>query len=686
MTMQQQQPYTADQLLAMEQARTAEEAERAARGDAYWAARDASDVIAELDRKEQAFFAFLETRGFLSMWRVMYAQRHGLDPEALSEWGTQTLNFDGDHGELLRFRVNETRAYMTQGTTMAIGQRPAFECSAINTDYDSIAQVETADNVVTYVYEEKIGERRERKVVTAGDAFGLAWLWLMWDPNGGDDVLADVPITITLADGSQAPKLDPLTGNPLLRKAPSGQKTGDIVSKALYPWDVFSEPRMEDHDDHLWRCVRERRSKYEIANLFPAQREKIIGASSADKWSMDQLFGVDSATLGSSDGDEVVIKHFYHRASPALNDRGGEFARGRYLLYCNGVALLDVPLHYKLIPLVDYLPSEYMGTALGYADAWDLCALNQMIDQVMSDAATNAATYGRLSMYVDKGTSYDVDSIANGARLFTLETDARPPGYVSPPPMSQLPDWLLAKLERYMQSVSALNAVTRGDPGGNVTSGTMAALFHSIAIEANSYKQLAVDALRTRAANMALDILKQYAQHPMVIEIAGKDERAYVETFTRDDLSGIRSVSVRTANPMMRTTAGRMQLAEMLLKIPGAVTTPEQMVEAVVSGQIKPLYDAPRKRRMRIKAENEALQLGPPVKPITPPAPPPLPDGTQSPAPEPYSVVEGVPVAFLDDHADHIEDHFTLLTSRSALDNAPLREAVFAHIEHHYHV
>lgn len=676
-----------DEIIAAEQA---EREKRAQRGPVYWAADAPDKVIAELERKKRSYFEFLRRRGFVAMWRTMIAQWHGLDPDGASNWATQTIALDGDRGELLRFRVNETRSFVKQLITMAIGQRPAFEATAINTDYSSIGQAEAADAIIEYVYWSLYGEKKERKTVTRGVLLGLGWTWVNWDVYAGEWVTVDEPVTVPdPVSGQPIQRVDPKTGEPMVRKVRTGERSGQLTIKARYPWEVFHETRVEDFDDHLWAVARDRRSRHELIAAFPEKADKLRGATD-DEYTFEKLFGIDSYQGNDSSDDELTVEHFYHLPSDAFSapTSPGEpdFRQGRYLMYAAGECLRDVPLPYDELPIEPFCPSEYFCTAFGYADAWDLVAVNQMIDEMYSIIASNYSAFGRQSVAVWEGTDYSPDKIANGMNVFTVPPNAAPPAAVQ---LAHMPAGALdftGNLIERLQSLTALNSVARGNPSANISSGQMAALFHSIAIEANSALQSAVDSHRERLANKILNMLRRYASHPLMAKIAGIDERAYLETFTRDSFKSVKGVVIKTSNPMMRTTAGKMQLAEYHLKVPGAITDPAQINEIMVSGQLKPLYDGPRKARMRIRFENEALAKGPSVQEVVPPPLPPLPNGQVMPAPAPYTVVPGVPVMITDDHRKHIMEHAAVLASPEAIRDEAFRTATETHIRHHFKV
>lgn len=623
----------------------------------YWADRPADLVVAELKTKEKAFYDFLGRRGFGQAWIGAYCGYYGLDPDSL-QWSTQSIGYDGDEAELLRFRINEFRSYVRQSTSMAIGQRPAFQALAQSDDYESLSQVEASDTAINAVYQSRYGERKERSTVEKGDLFGVGWTWVGFDPDGGEEIEVDIPLPPEMGGG------------------PSPQKqmvrSGEIIIKSKAPWDVFYEPYVEDYDDHVWRCARDKVSKWEVAARYPEHRERILQLSCSDEFAIETFFGFDYDAINT---EELIVKHFYHAKTRAL-------PQGRYLVYVADLCLYDGPIPFRSLPFADYNPSPYIGTALGYADNWDLLPIGQMLDQMVSDIASNLATFGRQTVFTQEGTDWDPDLIANGMRVLTLPPGAEPPQALN---LAELPagaQWFLGFLESKFQSLSGLNSTARGQSDANVTSGTMAALFHSIAIEVNSAKQLAVDAHRERTANLILNVLKDFMQHPMLLEIVGADERPYLQAISKDVFKGVSKVVIKTSNPMMRSQAGRLEIAQMLLKIPNVIQTPQQIIEVLVSGQIKPLYKAPRSEMLRIAWENEALAAGPATTQKPDQTNPVNPDGT----PRFYETVDSVPVLVTDNPQKHLTEHLSVIASKQSSENPAIIKATLAHCYEHVRV
>jgi hypothetical protein len=555
----------------------------------YWAKKPAQEVCDALQQKEQEYFTTCNRRGLSRLWRLAYAQAFGMNPEAKFDMQTQSLAFVGPEAEFVRFRINEVRSYVKQANAMAQNSRPAFQCLSLNADVASVGQIDMSQSIVDYLYKENVGEQREREVLESDGWFGCGFAWLRWDPDGGDDV--DVPMQIP---GKTMPD-----GTPAVTKVK--QRSGSPKLTSLYPWEIVQEPYTRDP---LWRMVRERASKWELAANFPELADQILSVSNVrEQPAAAEMYFYD--IIGAND-DDVIVRHFYHRRCAALPE-------GRYVGMVDNVVLWDRPCpHPSKIPILEMCSGKFFGTAFGYADTWDLMAIQQMLDEMCSKVATNICTFGIPTIFAEEGLQIDRDAIAQGKSVFTYK-----PGQEMPKAMeiNGLPDstkFFFEYLQSRFMSVSQLNSVVRGEPEQNIESGTMAALFHSIAIEYQSGRQAALDTFREECANMMLDMVRSYAETPFLVEVSGKGETPYLKEFTAQSVSGVRRVRVVTANPLLRSQAGRLELFLQIKDLP-----PDQRasaIELITSGDASGFTDETRSADLRIRWENERLTLGVPCQ------------------------------------------------------------------------
>jgi len=556
----------------------------------YWAARPADELRSEIDRKERRYFEAAVRRGLRAMWSIAWAQYYGTDPSNPNDMATQTLSRTGPEAEFTRFRINEVRSFIRQQNVIAQGERPAFQCLALNSDYDALSSCEISDAVVGYIYKQAIGEGREREILEAEGVWGAAYGHLRWDSEGGDEVQVSVDA------------VDPQTRGPVLdengtpAKVPSVQMSGAPYVNVCAPWDVALDPSSKEM---RWAIVRERVSKWELAATYPERAEDILNSAGLDEWIPERLFGHN---YDIDDDDDCVVHHFYHSRCRAIEG-------GRYVGICGDVVLWDLPCPVKSgLPLVEMASGKFFGSAFGYADSWDLIAIQEMIDQLCSDTASNLSTFGRNTIVYDKGSSLDPKMIAMGLRALAKLPGSEAPSVIN---YAQMPDsvqWFLTYLHSRHESISGMNSVARGNPGANIKSGQMAALFHAIAIEFQSARQAALDWFREQMANMMLDMVRANADSEFLVEVAGVGERPYLRSFSRQSLAGVRKVRVETTNPLMRSQAGRFEMFQALKDV--EPDRRDAVIRGLTTGNWSGFVDDSKARDLRIQWENEQLSNG----------------------------------------------------------------------------
>lgn len=628
----------------------------------YWAAeKDGQKLWNTLRDKEQAFYEAVERRGLLVMCRMVYGAYFGLSGSqgVSSRWQTQSIQFSGEDGELIEFSVNEIRSFYDQIINMTCKNRPSFQAQAINTDYESLAEVNSADSTVQYYYEQVYGERKEKEVVKSEILYGKAYTHIDWDPDGGPDIEIEEPVPSQFGD---------------LPAVKQKVKAGEFLIDKHPFWEVVTEPYRSEYDSHLWRMVvPPKRSKWEMIARYPVFAKQIHESSPDDNAYEYRFPGADP--MAKCPEDMVNIRIFYHAKSGAI-------PQGRKCLFVNGILVDDKPLPIDVIPIIPMMSCELHGTSFGISDLWNLMPCEQMQNQVLSDIATNIEAFGRPPIAMQEGTDVDLDALANGQKVLFVPAGAIVPQPVKFPQVPDVSFKIVEMLRQFKQSLSGLNAIARGDTTSNVTSGAHAALYSQIAVEAQAPRAMELDLMREKIGNVLLMFLKKYAKHPQIVAIAGADERAYLEEFTGEDLAGVHRVVVKTSNPQLRTAAGRLQLLEMLLDMPDSpVKDPNQVVEVLASGQFKPAINPTRTSELRARWENEQLLKGPAVTQI-PGDPDPM-TGMLGP---PKMTVPAVPVLATDNVKTHIIQHLEVVNSPASQKNPAVLQAVLAHILEHVDV
>jgi hypothetical protein len=151
-----------------------------------------------------------------------------------------------------------------------------------------------------------------------------------------------------------------------------------------------------------------------------------------------------------------------------------------------------------------------------------------------------------------------------------------------------------------------------------------------------------------------IDILKDYATEPRVASIVGKNNKAYLKQFKSDDLMEVNRVIVDVGNPLAKTTAGRMEIAQQLMQMKPDEFSVAQFIQLINTGNLESMTDKSTRKLNQLQMENERLMAGTPVKAFA-----------------------------FDDHIEHIKEHTSLLDDPDIRDNDELNAAVLAHIQEH---
>jgi hypothetical protein len=126
-----------------------------------------------------------------------------------------------------------------------------------------------------------------------------------------------------------------------------------------------------------------------------------------------------------------------------------------------------------------------------------------------------------------------------------------------------------------------------------------------------------------------------------------------MKEFNGDDLDKVTRVIVDMGNPLSRTTAGKVEMAEQLLQM-GLLKTPEQYLMVIKTGELDQMTEDTVTELLCIKSENEDLVDGRPV------------------------------IALLtDQHSLHIKEHKCVLADPDLRQDAQLVQRTLAHIQEH---
>lgn len=581
----------------------------------YFGLKSGDELVNALLKKADDYYSHVEKTGRLGTWKRMYKNYY------LGSLENARIKTGGDKSQYLLVQVNHFANILSHIVNSVTGARPTLKPRAMNSDFKSMAQTKVASPVIDYYMTEKLIEAKGNEATELSVIFDHAYLFMAWDAFAGRDV--------TVGED----------GRPV--------KDGDINAKAYSPLDCITDFTCGNAKKPLWRIFRDWENKWDLAAQFPQYGSSIIAGSGNIGTMRQQRFG---HPMYEADSDMIPVYTLVH-------DRCTILPEGRMVKFIesDNVIMLDLPLpHKKLWHRI--APKEQQGTVWGYTVGYDLLPVQENINLLYSIIASNQSMFGVQSVLLPKGSGVQYSQLQGGLKI--VEYDAKP-GVDSKPSVLQLtatPAEIFNHIQHLitqMETISGVNSVVRGQPEASLKSGAALALVASQSIQFMSSFHGAYVGFLESIGTSLIDILKNYANEPRLISIAGKNNSQYMKQFKGADIDKIERVTVEVGNALTRTTAGKLQIAEDLIKN-NMIENAKQYLQVLETGTLEPLTQGSESQLMLIAEENEALTKG-----------------------------EQVMAAFTDMHFMHIQEHACVLANLEARANPQAVEATMAHIQEH---
>jgi hypothetical protein len=580
----------------------------------YFASKDAADVSNILIGKADDWFRSLETNGYLDKLRTMWAAYHGAYYSDNSN--SHSISFSGEQGELVQVSVNHIRNLAQHMLNMITSTRPAMQARSINTDYKSLVQTKLANGLLDYYMRDHRLEKFLKMAVEYAIVFGNGYVKISWNATRGD--VYDV---------------NDETGEEF--------REGDIEFCNLSPFDVMFDTNREDAN-HDWVVCRSFTNRHDLVAKYPEYEEKILSLPTKS-----QLQGISNFSFSYDETELIPVYEFYHKKTESM-------PQGRYLLFLAAdITLLDSPMPYRALPVYSIVPNYFLGTPYGYTPMFDLLGMQDAVNSLYSTILTNQTAFGVQNILVPKGADVSLSQLSGGLNVIEANLQF---GEIKSLNLTDTPKEVfdfITMLEKTMETISGVNAVSRGNPDPNLRSGNALALVQSMTLQFMSGLQQSYVSLIEDLGTGIINILKDHATVPRVATIVGKNNRSYVKEFTGDDLSSVSKVIVDIGNPLARTTAGRVEMAEQMLQM-GVIKTPEQYFSVINTGQLDVMTEDTQSQLLLVKGENERFVDDKPV----------------------------IAVMF-DDHMLHIKEHASVLADPELRFDPNIVARVTEHIQEH---
>ncbi len=592
---------------------------RSAYGDAnktFFALRTGREFTTALMERVDAYYQDLQSAGRISLYRRLLKAKH-----MGYHRGGGTVKA-GAQDEFTLININHFANILGNMVTLTSSSRPSFDPRATNTDHKSKGQVLVARGVLDYYNRDKgmgeVAEKSTKKCVLFGEGESL----VEWDAKAGDDFMAD-------------------PNNP-----GATIKQGDVTFRNFGPMDAIRDAQLPDAEKMKWRIYRDFDSRHELAARFPEARERILNLEvdtsiMSNRWLSPWSYRA---------GDIVPFYTFYH-------DRTAACPNGRMAVFIDTQGpLMDGGLPYRSFPAHRITAEEQEGTAFGSSVSFDMLPIQEAIDMLCSVIQSNQETFGIQNVLIPEGANLQLKQLADGLNALYYD-----PKFGEPKPLNLLStpkeifDWI-EYLVRSMETISGVNSVARGNPEASLKSGAALALVQSMAIQFNSNLQKAYTRQVEGLGTNVVQVLGTFPKTKRMVEITGKANHSYLKEFTAEDMSNVKRVTVDMGNPLARTTAGKLEIADSLLE-KGLIESADQYLQVLNTGTLEPLIEGKTAELMLICSENEAMAEG-----------------------------KKATVAVTDAHALHIQEHKTVLASPEAREDPGVVKAVTQHISEHIRI
>jgi len=596
----------------------------------YFAAQEPQKCASTILQRAGQYYNFHSTNGWLQKMISSYKAYYGSYYDNV-QYG-HSITFGGEQGEYAQIPVNHYRNIAQHMLVMTTSSRPAMEARAVNTDYKSQVQTILANGILDYYMREKRMEYYIKTAVEQAIVFGAGFIKMEWDAIAGEIYDYETK-EIQNDDGSITEDLDP--EKPMYE--------GDVKFTNLSPFDVVFDSYKEDQN-HDWVVTRSFKNKYDLAARYPELENKIKGLQTKS----DQILFKFSTGFTAEHTDDVAVYEFYHKRTEFM-------PKGRYMMFlAEDIILYDGEMPYRTIPVLRIAPSDLLGTPYGYTPMFDLLPLQEAVNGLYSTIMTNQSAFGVQNIYVPRGADITINALEGGLNVIEGNSNAGRPESLNltntPPEIFNF----LQMMIKDMETLSGVNSVARGNPESSLKSGAALALVQSLALQFASNLQSQYIKLIEDMGTSLVKMLQDFAVTKRTITlISGVSNNTNVKEFSADDLSNVTRVVVDMANPLSRTTSGKIQLAESLLQYQ-LIKDPAQYLSVVNTGKLETATEDVQKEVLLIRAENEKLISG------------------------------DLPMAVaIEDHVKHIKGHQSVLFDPELKKDPTLVQNVLTHIYDH---
>lgn len=533
----------------------------------FWAAKDGSEIIQELEKRITQFDEYLSASGTLEELRDSYN----------SFYGDSKIKKTGAQGELAKIKINHYASLIRNLTSLVTNNKPAWQPIASNSDSSSQSAAILAAGLLDYYMKDRRLDRMFRNAVLMSCFLREAWVSTTWNTQLGEIIHPGDNETLPVHEG-------------------------DLQYNLFQLNDVIRDVNKTDGNND-WLITRELKNKYELIAQFPEFEEQIMSIS-IDAVEMSRYKLKVNTNTAFEDTDQIPFYTFYFKPSSILPN-------GRMITFVKGQVLTDDMLPYPKIPLVRISAEDRFESCFAHSPVLDVLPVQKAIDSLASILVTNNNAFGVQNVWLKKGDIPNHTQLTGGLNVIQSDEPPQPLQLTASAPETYN---FFNMLVQQSQLLSGVNDAVRGQSDAG-TSGAALALLSQQAIQFANGLQQGYVALNEDVGTLSIQILQRYANTKRVAVLTGKHNQPLLKEWSSSDLSGVSRITIESGNALSKTASGKLTIADSLLQA-GMIKRPEQYISVLTTGNLEPLLESETSQLLRIRKENEKLQEGKQVRAI----------------------------------------------------------------------
>lgn len=556
--------------------------------DTYFANAPIDEIGDRLFDRIENYYTFINASGLTNLWRRSFAYFYNS-----ARLGGR-INPTGRKLELQSISMDDYTNLLRNILVLTTAQMPAMQTLCSNGDEKTLEQNKISQKCLDY----EVKDHRVYDYIkqAAEDSLwsGEGFVYKGWNPNLGPEVAPDADIDT----------MEPVLDDHGQQKA---LHVGDWEFDNLTCLDVIRDVDCLSYKALQWVIVRRFVNKWDLVARYPQYKEEIQRASWALTDKRNQKFGYSAV----NHRDLVPIFEFFH-------DRTEAVSLGRQtLLLDSDTVLFDGPFAYTNRPLYRCSYAELRNNPFAWTVGFSLLPLAEANNKLTSTLLTNVATFGITRILNPRGANISLQAIAENLAIIdytpTGSQGGKPEVLNMSNPITKETGDLLKFMNQKMETYAGIGSTMRSQVDNKEMSGAAMAMQASISLQYSAgFQQSVIQCLEEVGTGMVQD-LKAFADAPRMALIVGKNDMGYMESYDKKDFDGIDRVVVAAANPLLNTTAGKINLADQLLQngmLPQGEAGAMKYIQVMNQGTLEPETQYLQSEYMAIQQDKEDLLAG----------------------------------------------------------------------------